>query len=318
MATIKPVKPTQHNIKGFVMLFYKNWDEVIKSVKTLPVARKVVVAAAEDEHALEAVHEVVRDGLAEPILVGGRAGVEAVCARLGLEVAPGNIYDEPEPEAAARLAVALVREGRGDFLMKGALETSQLLKAVVNKETGLGLGKLMSHAAYLEIPRYHKMLVITDGGMVPYPSLEQKKEILEHAVGMLRTLGYDQPKVAVLAGLEKVNPKMKETVEAGALKEMNQRGEITGCLVEGPISMDLALTAEKAALKKYESPVAGEADILLAPDLCLGNCVSKALIEMAGARMAGLVMGARCPIVVTSRASSAEEKYLSLVLAAAH
>ena len=299
------------------MKYYKNWDEVIRSVKTLPRTLRVVVAAAQDEHALEAVREVANEGLLTPILVGDKPAIITLAEKLGLNIHQNDIHHEPDNDQAARLSVRLIRENMGDFLMKGSLETSQLLKAVVNKEDGLGQGKVMSHVAYLEVPQYHKMLAITDGGMVLYPTLEQKKEILEHAVNMLLSLGYDKPLVGILAGVEKLNPKMPETVDAAALKEMNLNGEINNCVVEGPISMDLALVKEKAEVKNYHSEVAGEADILVAPNMCTGNCVSKAMIEMGGARMAGLIMGAKVPIVVTSRASSAEEKRLSLILAAA-
>jgi len=299
------------------MQYFSTWNEVVASVKKLTAVKKVVVAAAQDEHSLEAVAEVARDGLVAPVLVGDREAISPLIEKLGLPVKADDLHHEPDVEKAARLAVELVRRGRGDFLMKGLLETSQLLKAVVDKEHGLGRGRLMSHVAYQKIPQYHKMLITTDGGMVVYPTLEQKKEILENAVDMLLAMGYDRPKVAVLAGVEKVNPKMPETVDADALKAMNLAGEIKNCLVEGPISMDLALVKAKAVIKKYASEVAGEADILLMPNLCTGNCVGKAFTEMAGAKMAGLIMGARAPIVVTSRGSSAEEKYLSLVLAAA-
>jgi phosphate butyryltransferase len=299
------------------MQYLKDWPEVIRNVKALPSVKRVVVAAAQDEHSLEAVKEVAKEGLVAPVLVGDKALIEPILSKIGLSVPAKDIHHEPDVEKAASLSVALIREGQGDFLMKGILETSQLLKAVVDKENGLGQGRLMSHVAYQHMSAYHKMLLTTDGGMVVYPTLEQKKEILLNAVEMLLSMGYDQPKVAVLAGVEKLNPKMIETVEADALKEMNKKGEIKNCLVEGPISMDLALVKEKAKIKKYESEVAGEADILLFPNLCTGNCVGKAFIEMAGAKMAGLIIGARVPIVLTSRGASAEEKYLSLVLAAA-
>jgi phosphate butyryltransferase len=277
----------------------------------------VVVAAAQDAPTLSAVRDAARDGLAAPVLVGDKPAILALAAKLRFDLDPAAVHDQPDAEKAARLAVSLIREGRGDFLMKGFLSTAQLLKAVVDKENGLGQGRLMSHAAWLEVPKYHKMLVITDGGLVPRPTLSQKKEIIGHAVNMLLALGYERPIVGVLAGTEEVSPRMIETVDAAALKEMNQKGGIAGCFVEGPISLDLALVKEKAEIKKYGSPAAGEADILAVPDLCTGNCVSKALVEMGGARLAGLVLGARAPVVVTSRASSAEEKYLSLVLAAA-
>ena len=299
------------------MQYLKNWEEVIESVKGLSSVQRVVIAAAHDEHTLEAVRDVQKDGLVQPVLVGDKGKIKELLAKLGMQVADADIYDEPDVEKAAALAVKLIHDKKGDFLMKGILETSQLLKAVVNKETGLGTGRLMSHVSFQQMPKYHKMLMATDGGMVLYPTLEQKKDIILNAVSMLRSLGYDKPKVAVLAAVEKVNPKMPETLDGAALKEMNQKGEIAGCIVEGPISMDLSLVKERAVVKKYESEVAGDADILVSPNICTGNCIGKLMVEMAGAKMAGLILGAQVPIVLTSRGSSAEEKYLSLVLAAA-
>jgi len=299
------------------MEYLKNWDEVIESVRSLREPRRVIVVAANDLHTLEAVRNTMRDGLVKPVLVGNKKEILNYCGQLGIEMPETDIYDEPDVERAAALAVQLIREGKGDFLMKGRLETGQMLKAVVNKETGLGKGRLMSHVAYQEVPTYHKMLLTTDGGMVLAPTLEQKADLIRNAVEMLRALGYDRPKVGVLAGVEKANPKMPETLDGAALKEMNLRGEIEGCVVEGPISLDLALVKERAEVKRYESEVAGDADILLVPNLCTGNVLGKSLVEMAGAKMAGLILGAQVPIVVTSRGSSSEEKYLALVLAAA-
>ncbi|MDR2366764.1 MAG: bifunctional enoyl-CoA hydratase/phosphate acetyltransferase [Deltaproteobacteria bacterium] len=299
------------------MEYLRDWDEVIKNVRGGDRVKKVVVASAQDDHCLEAVAKVAKDGLVCPVLVGDGNLMKPLIDKYGLRVEGENFLHRPDPVDAARASVRLIKEGKGDFLMKGSLETAQLLKAVVDKENGLGKGRLMSHVSFQRLPAYHKMLLSTDGGMVLYPDLAQKKEILQNAVDTLLALGYEKPKVAVLAAVEKVNPKMPESVDAEALKTMNRKGEITGCVVEGPISMDLALVREKAAIKKYESPVAGEADILLVPNIVTGNCVGKAFVEMAGAKMAGLIVGAKVPIVVTSRASSAEEKYLSLILAAA-
>jgi phosphate butyryltransferase len=277
----------------------------------------VVVAAAQDEHSLEAVAAVARAGLVSPVLVGDSEKIRPLVEKYGLSVRDEDLHHVPEVEEAARVSVKLVREGAGDFLMKGFLETGQLLKAVVDKDSGLGCGKLISHVAYQKIPSYHKMLATTDGGMVVYPNLEQKIGILQNAVDLLLSLGYKKPKVGVLAGVEKVNQKMIETVEADAIKQIYLNGQIKNCLVEGPISLDLALVKEKALIKNYQSEVAGQVDILVMPNLCTGNCVGKALTEMAGAKMAGLIVGAKVPIVVTSRGSSAEEKYYSLTLAAA-
>jgi phosphate butyryltransferase len=200
--------------------------------------------------------------------------------------------------------------------MKGKLETAQMLKPVVNKETGLGRGGLMSNFVIFQAPRYHKLLVVTDGGMVMYPTLEQKKAIIENTVGTLKALGYENPKIGVLAAVEKLNPKMPETVDADALRRMNAEGEIKGCIVEGPISLDLALDPEAVAIKGYESPVAGDADALIVPDIHTGNALGKSIILLGGGRMANFIVGAKVPIILASRASSSEEKYLSLMVAA--
>ena len=212
---------------------------------------------------------------------------DQVLAELGEHIPAEDIHDEPDLAEAARKAVALVRAGEADFLMKGKLDTSVLLKAVVNKETGLGKGGVMSHFTAFEIPTYHKLLMPVDGGMVTYPTLEQKKAIIENTVGALRAMGYDCPKVGVLACVEKLNPKMPETVEGDALKQMNQRGELTGCVVEGPISYDCAVSREIAAFKGFESPCAGDCDVLVAPNIHAGNIMGKMLTVTCKAKMAG-------------------------------
>jgi phosphate butyryltransferase len=217
---------------------------------------------------------------------------------------------------AAEKAVALVNENKADFIMKGKIQTADLLRAVVNKEKGLRTGRVMSHFVFDEVPSYHKLIVTTDGGMMTYPDLNQKKQIIENAVDVLRAMGYDKPKVAVLAAVEKVNPKMPESVDADMLKKMNQEGKIKNCIVEGPISYDLAISKKCAEIKGFKSPVAGDADILIVPNITAGNILGKCLICSAEGKMAGFIVGAKVPIGLTSRGSSAEEKYLSLVLSA--
>jgi len=209
-----------------------------------------------------------------------------------------------------------VRTGKAHFLMKGLLDTSVLLKAVVDKEHGLGKGGVMSHFTIFEVPTYHKLLVPVDGGMVTYPTLEQKKCIIENTVNTMCDMGYDCPKVGVVTCVEKLNPKMPETVEADALKQMNLRGEITDCIVEGPISYDCAVSKEIAEFKGFHSPCAGDCDILLAPNIHAGNIMGKMLAVTCGAKMAGFIVGAKCPVVMTSRGATAEEKYLSIVISA--
>lgn len=298
-----------------VLTSFSQLEELVRGMSD---ARRMAVAVAADAHTLEAAMEARSAGLVSPVLVGDRAKILSILADMGETVPEADIYDEPEEVAACEKAVALVREGAASFLMKGKVDTKVILKAVVNKEHGLGVpGAIMSHVTLFEVPAYHKILAPVDGGMVTYPTLEQKKGIIENTVAVLHKLGYDCPKVGILACAEKVNPKMPETLDAQALAEMNRRGEITGCVVDGPISFDCAIDRSIADFKGYESPVAGDCDVLLAPNIHAGNIMGKMLVCFSGAKMAGFIAGARCPIVLTSRGSSAEEKRMSIVLAAA-
>ena len=295
----------------------RNFQEIIDKVKMSPTKKRMVIAAAGEEHTLQAALHARKEGIVTPVLVGDKLEINRILNDLNEIVSDEDIYDVSDVKEAADKAVELVREGNGDFLMKGFLDTSVILKAVVNKEKGLGKGGVMSHFTMFQVPNYHKILVAVDGGMVTYPTLEQKKCIIENTVGALRSYGYENPKVAVLSCVEKVNPKMPETVEADALAKMNEKGEITGCVVAGPISYDCAMSNDVAKLKKFYSPVAGDADILVAPNIHAGNIMGKMLTITCGAKMAGFIVGAKCPIVLTSRGSSAEEKYLSIVMSAA-
>ena len=296
-------------------MVYKKFEELLALVDTKADKKTVALVRAEDDHAIEAVAEVVKKGLIDAVLVGNREAIKKTAEKIGFSVTDDQIVDAEDPESAAAEGVKLIREGRADFLMKGKLETSQMLRPVVNKQTGLNKGGVMSHVSLTEVPAYHKMVLTTDGGMLPYPTLEQKKHIIENAVYVMNRLGYEEPKVCVLAASETPNPKMPESMEAAALKEMNQKGEIENCIVEGPISFDLAMVKEKAEIKGYESPCAGDADILIVPNIHAGNILGKCLIEMANSKMAGLIVGAQCPIVLTSRGASSEEKFNSLMLA---
>lgn len=298
-------------------MVYTSFDQLVERVKGFEKAKRLAVAAAQDEHALEAVVKAAKEGVIEPVLVGDVAKIKEILTKLNFSVPEENLYEAAELTDAAALAVKLVKDGKADFLMKGKCDTSILLKAVVNKENGLGTGKIMTHFAIIDLPTYHKLLVITDTGMVMYPTLEQKKEIIENAVTVMKNMGYEKPKVAVLAAVEKVNPKMPETVEAAALKEMNEKGEITDCIVDGPLSYDVAISKESGEIKGYFSEVAGDPDILLLPNITAGNILGKCYIFSSNALMVGLIVGAKVPIVLTSRGSSSEEKYLSIVMAAA-
>ena len=296
---------------------FKNFEEMISHVKGQPKRTRMAVAAANDEHTLEAVVRAQTEGIITPVLVGEKDTILRILGSMNASIPEEDIYDVPGLEESAAKAVALVREGKADFLMKGKVDTKIILKAVVNKETGLGQGRIMSHFTAFEIPGYHKLLMPVDGGMVTYPTLSDKKAIIENTVNTLLSMGYECPKVGVLACVEKVNPKMPETIEANELKEMNKRGEIKNCIIEGPISYDCAMSREIAEFKGFHSPVSGDCDILLAPNIHAGNIMGKIYTVTMGVRMAGMIVGARCPIVLTSRASSADEKYLSIVISAA-
>lgn len=293
-----------------------SFEEIFARCGTLPERTRMAVAAAEDLHVLEAALEARRTGIVDPVLVGDRKTILTQLEKLGESVPDEDIYDVPDITAAAEKAVALVREENAHFLLKGKLDTSVLLRAVVNRERGLNRGRLMSHFTVFQVPGYHKLIAPVDGGMVPYPTLEQKKAIIENTVEAFRALGCDCPKVGVLACVEKVNPKMPETVEADALKQMNRRGEIAHCIVEGPISYDCAVSREICEIKGFESPCAGDCDILIAPNIHAGNIMGKTYTVTCHADSAGFIVGAACPIAMTSRGASAREKYNSIVLAA--
>ena len=295
----------------------KNFTDLIDKVKASGITKKIVVVSADDAHPLEAVMEAAKDGIVVPVFIGSAEAIKNTLREIGEDAEAFEIYEEADFDKAAALGVQLIREGKGDFLMKGKLETSQILRAVVNEEHGLGMGGVMSHVAVNDVPNYHKFLLTTDGGMNVAPNFNMKLGILVNAVNTLRALGYEAPKVAVLANAEKVDPKIPESVEAGKLKDMYTGGEIKNCIVEGPVALDIALVKERAEVKHFESPVAGDADIILSPNIFTSNTLGKSLVEMAGAKMAGLIVGAKVPIILTSRGSSSEEKYNSIVLAAA-
>lgn len=291
---------------------FKQLRQLVESVDK----RTVAVVAAHDAHTLEAVLKTKDEGILDHILIGKKDEIIKIGNELGYDVSPDVIIDSDTDEDAVTKGLDLIKTGGADFLQKGILQTSTLLKGVVNKENGIKARDTLSNVALLDIPAYHKVVGLTDGGMVMYPTLEQKKDIIDNAVEVYKALGYDNPKVAVLCAVETLNPKMPETVDAAELKKMNQEGIIKDCVVEGPISFDLAVDPEAAKIKGYESPVAGDADIIIMPDISAGNLTSKALTVLGGAMMAGIVMGAKCPIALNSRSAAFEEKYYSLLACA--
>ncbi len=281
---------------------------------------KVAVAAAADPHTLEAIKLGVEAGLiAQADLIGDRSRISAVAASLGLDLTPHHTVEASDDQTAAWLATQLVWEGEASFLMKGSLPTACLLRAVLVAEHAHGGANsakhLFSHVAVVEVPTYHKLLLITDAGMVIAPTLEEKVQIIENAQRVAQALGLTEPKVAVLAAVETVNPKMPATVEARDLVEMARAGRFPGLVLDGPLALDIALSAESARYKGLDSPVAGDADILLVPSIEVGNILGKALLYLAHGKMAGVIAGASTPIPLTSRSESSEGKLASIALA---
>jgi phosphate acetyltransferase len=265
--------------------------------------------------ALIAALEAGAKGLITPILVGPAAKIEDVAKRSGITLGQTRIVDAPHSHAAAAKAVELVRQGEAELLMKGSLHTDELLSAVVARETGLRTGRRISHVFIMDVPTYHKVLVVTDAAINIAPTLEDKVDICQNAIDLARTLGVSTPKVAILAAVETVNSKMPATLDAAALCKMAERGQITGGLLDGPLAFDNAISKEAARVKGITSKVAGDPDILLVPDLEAGNMLAKQLSFLANADSAGLVLGARVPIILTSRADSVRSKIASCAVA---
>ncbi|SDB30749.1 phosphate acetyltransferase [Belnapia rosea] len=269
-----------------------------------------------DAASLGAALEAAEQGLLQPILVGPRARIAAVAAQAGLDLAGHEIVDTPHSHASAARAVALVREGRAALLMKGSLHTDELMSAVVAKEEGLRTERRISHVFIMDVPRYPEPLFITDAAVNIAPDLATKADIIRNAIDLHRGLGLGPPRVAILSAVETVNPKIPGTIEAAALCKMADRGQIEGGVLDGPLAMDNAISPEAAAIKGIVSPVAGRAQVLVVPDLEAGNMLAKNLTFLAGADAAGIVLGARVPIILTSRADSQRTRLASCAVAA--
>lgn len=296
-------------------MVYKSFSQILEQVKAKPKMCKVAVAGAAGVPVIKSVLEAERMGIVTPVLIGDAEKIRALILLHGGMPDHYKIVQANSNEECGLAAVALVNAGEADFIMKGMVDTKDVLKPLVDKENNLHTGRVMSHVAFDEVPGFNRLTILTDGGMVPHPTLEEKKEIIINAVEVLRSLGYERPRVAVLCGVEKVNLKMPETLDAEALVRMARDGEIRHCEIVGPISYDLAMDPEAAAIKGFECPYSGEFDILLAPTMAAGNILNKCLTISAGGKMAGLIVGAKIPVVLTSRGSSSEEKFLSLALA---
>jgi phosphate butyryltransferase len=277
--------------------------------------RRIAVAAAEDEHVLDAIKMAIEKNLISAVLIGNTTKIKDIAANVGLDLSDTELIEEANPNQACVKAVDVIREGKADILMKGLVSTAGLLKAVLNKEKGLRKNDVLSHMSVFESPYYHKLLGLTDVGMNIAPDLKEKTAIINNALELFHAIGIPTPKVAVLAAVEVVNPAMQPTLDAAALSLMNKRKQIKNCIIDGPLGLDNAVSAEAARHKGIESEVAGDADILLCNDIESGNFLYKSLSFLGGATVAALVMGAQVPIVLTSRADSEKSKLLSIALA---
>lgn len=294
----------------------KKLSELHEMARSHP-KKRLVLAAAHDKHALEAVIHASKNGIVDAVLVGDEAKIHDICQQLEFDNNIFQVIDQPDVDKAAAIAVKMVRDKQADILMKGNLGTANLLRAVLNKEYGLRTGELISHLALFEVPAYHKIIGLTDAAMNIAPDFNGKVSLIRSAVGYFNKLGIQKPKVALLSAVETVNPDMKSSVEASMLAKMGDRGQIKNCILDGPLAFDNAISHKSAQLKGIESPVAGDADLLVCDDIDAANGLYKAFIYFAGARCAAVILGASAPIVLTSRADSDETKLNSIALAAA-
>jgi phosphate acetyltransferase len=293
---------------------HEKYERLLALCKGLPPARTAVAHPC-DETSLRGAVEAADMGILVPILVGPRARIEAVAKQNGLDIRRFEIVDAPHSHASAEAAVRLAGQGRAEMLMKGSLHTDELMGAVVHKEAGLRTARRISHCFVMDVPAIDRPLVITDAAINIFPTLEDKVDIILNAIDLANALGLKEPRVAILSAMETVNPKVPSTLEAAALCKMAERGQITGGILDGPLALDNAISPAAAQIKKIESTVAGRADILVAPDLEAGNMLAKSLTFMAEADAAGIVLGARVPVILTSRADSVITRLASCAVA---
>jgi phosphate butyryltransferase len=279
--------------------------------------KKLVLAAAQDQHSLGAVIRAWKDNVIEPILIGDKEGIQNICATNNYDITGLRIIHEPDMDMAVEMSVKMVSNKQADVLMKGKIGTSTLLKHILNKEWGLRTGNLLSHFALFEVETYHKVIAVTDVAMNIAPNLKDKISIINNSVSCLMKLGYVMPKVAILGAVEMVNESMEATLDAALLSKMNQRDQIRNCIIDGPLAFDNAVSLESAQHKGIRSEVAGDTDLLLMPDIEVGNVLYKSLVFFAKAKVAAVILGARVPIVLTSRSDSEQAKYDSILLSAA-
>ena len=292
----------------------RTFKEIIESAKAKG-PKTIAVAVAQDPEVLSAVNAAKKLGIAEAILVGDREEIIKASEECGIDIGTYEVIDIKDKNEASRKAVEMVSGGRAHIVMKGIVDTAIVLKAVLDENIGLRTGNVLSHVAVFEVPGYDRLFYVTDPAMILAPSLIQKKQIIENVVQVANALGNNNPKVAVLAAVEKVNPKMQATLDAAELVKMNESGELKGCVVGGPFALDNAISVEAARHKGVTHPVAGLADVLLVPYIEVGNVLYKSMVYYAGSKVAGILVGAKAPVVMTSRADSDEAKLNSIAIA---
>jgi phosphotransacetylase len=294
---------------------YKNFEDLInKKFNKESEIKKIILAGADDEHSLQAVFTAQEKGYVDPVLVGDENKVGKLITNLGFENRDYELYHCTKNENPSQIAVTLIHEKKGDFIMKGKMETRDLLKPILNKSTGLNSRGFITHFGLMEITNYHKLLAMSDGAVIPYPNIEEKKKIAKIGIDSLKKLGYLKPVVGVLCAVEKVNEKMPETLHAEELSKLSDKGYFGDGLVVGPISFDLATRKEAAEIKGYKSDYAGNVDMLLVPNMVTGNVMSKIWNSDSKNTLAGCLVGTDVPIVLTSRSASMKEKLHSIIL----
>lgn len=293
---------------------HEKYDRLIARAQKLPAVRTAIAHPC-DKSSLESAVEGARSKLIVPILVGPRARIEKAAADNAFDISSFEIVESAHSHDSAAKAVALVREGRAEALMKGSLHTDEVMSAVVARDTGLRTARRISHCFIMDVPGHPEALVITDAAVNIAPTLKDKVDIVQNAIDLVHAMGVHDVRVAVLSAMETVNPDVPSTIEAAALCKMADRGQITGAEIDGPLALDNAISPEAAAIKKIKSPVAGRANVLIVPDLEAGNMLAKSLSFLAGADAAGIVLGARVPIILTSRADALSARLASCAVA---
>jgi phosphate acetyltransferase len=293
---------------------HEKYERLVAEARRLPALATAVVHPC-DQSSLEGAVDAARLGLIKPILVGPTQRIRKVASEFGIDISGFTLVDTEHSQASAKRAVDLVREGKAEALMKGSLHTDELMGEVVKTDGGLRTARRISHCFIMDVPSHGEPLIITDAAVNIAPTMADKVDILQNAIDLAHALKFQEVRVAILSAMETVNPKVPSTIEAGALCKMADRGQITGAILDGPLALDNAISPEAAAIKNLTSPVAGRANVILVPDLEAGNMLAKSLTFLAGADAAGIVLGARVPIILTSRADSVLTRLASCAVA---